>query len=59
MKVEESKKFKKGIDRIVRIFEGHEAVGRKKTMDENTEKERRTRGHVDYRENYYDKKKER
>jgi len=43
MKVKESKS-EKGKDRI---FEGHEAVGRKKKMDENIEKERRTRGHVD------------
>jgi hypothetical protein len=50
MRVNESKKCKseKGIENI---FEGHEVVGRKKIMDENTEKDRRTRGHVDYRKN--------
>jgi len=33
------------------MSERHEAVGRKKIMDVNIEKER-TRGHVDCRENY-------
>jgi hypothetical protein len=50
MRVKGSKKCKseKGIDRI---FEGHEVVRRKKIMDENIEKDRKTRGHVYYRKN--------